>query len=233
MDTSALRLGIAIPHRNGECHISLVRTMVSADIRGIQTSIFDNSSSLVSENRNILVQQFLDHPFKGTHLFFLDTDMGVPADGIRKLLEADKPIISGLYVDKKFGLFVARRRLSRYRYTPVQEQWSKYSIPGKGAPWVLKEELRDKVLECDAAGAGCLLIRREVLEKVSYPWFFEDYDTASTRHGRESMVSEDFSFFYKAAQAGFRAYVHTGVLCVHWLGSLRFPPSWKEDETLQ
>ena len=229
MDFSQVRLGIAIPHRNGECHICIARTLTSADIRGIQAVILDNSNPLISENRNILVQQFLDHPFNGTHLFFLDTDVSVPSDGIKTLLAADKPVIAGVYVDKKHLRFVVRRCINQFKYVYVQPEWSKYA-DGKGPHWIIKEELQNKVIDCDAAGAGCLLIKREVLETMPYPWFYENYKPGATRHEKESSVSEDLTFFYNAKQAGFQGYIHTGVLCDHWMGTHKFPPFWTEEE---
>jgi len=230
MSAPPVRLAIAIPHRNGECHICVVRTLSSSDMRGLQVSIVDNSTTSIVENRNVLVQKFLDLPTKPTHLFFLDTDVSVPPDGIKKLLAADKPIVTGVYVDKKEMVFVVRKRLDRYHYVPVQQEWSKYPKPGTGPHWIVKDELRDKVLPCDAAGAGCLMIRREVFEQMPYPWFFEDFNPDVRGHSRESMVSEDFSFFWKANDLGIPSFVHTGVLCGHWFGTMVFPPSWREED---
>ena len=47
-----------------------------------------------------------------------------------------------------------------------------------------------------------LLVAREVFERVHYPWFFEDFDPAATRHDAMSVVSEDLTFFRLAAEAG-------------------------------
>jgi len=226
------RVAIAVPHRNGQCHIALARTMAAMDMSGVDVKLLDNSASSIVENRNALVQQFLDLPFDCTHMFFIDSDMTVPPDGLKKLLAADKPVISGVCVDKRDMLFIVRKRIDRFHYRVVQEEWSKYPM-GSGPHWIIKDELRDKVLPCDAAGAGCLMIKREVFEGTPYPWFYQDFNPEQTGHNRESLVSEDFTFFYKAQQAGFECFVHTGVLCDHWLGTAKFPPFWQEQQAPQ
>jgi len=225
MDLSEVRLVVGIPHRNGECHVALLGSLVGGDFNGIRTVFINSPGTLTTHNRNTLVQMFLDIDFGGTHLLSLDTDISVPPDGFKKLLLADKDVISGLYVEKAGNGLVVRKRLDRYRYGPVAE-WLKYGP--QGPPWILKEKFRDKVLECDAAGAGCLLVKRRVFETVPPPWFFEDYRPDADKYDAFASVAEDLSFFWKVQQHGFKTYVHTGVLCEHWSQNVPHPPSWDE-----
>jgi len=229
MDLKDVKLAVAVPHRMGHCHIVLARTLTISDLTGVQTMIFYNSDTSIARNRNALVQIFLDHEFRGTHMLFLDTDIAVPRDGIRKLLEADKDIISGMYTEKSPQCrIVARKRIGRYDYSEDTDWLSKYPAASGGPIWIIKDELRDKVVECDATGAGCLLVKREVYEKIGYPWFFEEFNPEARRHDRKSMISEDVGFFQKAAEAGYKAYLHTGVRCEHWSEMTKFPPFWDE-----
>jgi hypothetical protein len=72
------------------------------------------------------------------------------------------------------------------------------------------------------------LIKREVLERVPYPWFFLSFNPGADRQVRARSLSSDYSFFEKAAGCGFPGFVHTGVLCYHWQGMTRYPPYWPQ-----
>jgi hypothetical protein len=219
---------IAIPHRYGQCNMALVQTLYGLDLSGIQMRLMHHARSSIVDNRNMLVQAFLGAEPPGSHLLFIDTDISVPRDGLQKLLAAGRPIISGLYVDKKEMDYVARRQEGDYEYRSLRAEWSRHPRGKSGHRWILRDELRDRVVPCDAAGAGCLLIEREVLEKVPYPWFFHDFNPEAVGQGPQSSLSSDFSFFKKAAGCGFPGFIHTGVLCYHWQGMTKFPPYWPE-----
>lgn len=52
----------------------------------------------VAKVRNKLVQQFLDGP--GTDLFFLDDDLGWPAEKVMEFIDRPEPILAGVYPKK-------------------------------------------------------------------------------------------------------------------------------------
>jgi len=60
-----------------------------------------------------------------------------------------------------------------------------------------------QVFPVDALGLGFTLIRRDVFQKLEYPWFeFKE-------------LSEDFEFMYKAQKAGFKVLLDSSILCLH------------------
>ncbi len=60
----------------------------------------------------------------------------------------------------------------------------------------------------DVVGAGCLLIRRDLFEKIPAPWFASQWST-------KGHLSEDFSFCEKAKGMGYRIGVDTSVRPLH------------------
>lgn len=73
----------------------------------------------------------------------------------------------------------------------------------KPGPLLLPDD-EGAVVEVDAAGTGCMLIHRSVLEKVPRPWF-------SYREGG----TEDMYFCRKAQKAGFKVHGDMSVICSH------------------
>ena len=150
--------------------------------------------ALVDRARNRLVEQMLIHPIKPTHLLFLDADIVPPADLLKKLLKDDKPIVSGLY----------RRRLPPYEPMAfVTDRKGRYQPIAIG----LKEK-RGTLRRVDVVGGGCLLIRREVFEKIEPPWFTSQWT-------EEGHLSEDFSFCEKARTRGFEIFVDRSASALH------------------
>ncbi|MBI2982279.1 MAG: hypothetical protein HYY44_08345 [Deltaproteobacteria bacterium] len=145
--------------------------------------------ALVDRARNYLVEQMLSHPMKATHLFFVDADILLPSDALMRLLEANAPIVSGLY----------------HKRIPPHEPMA-FTQGKKGIePIGLKgPHLR----EVEMVGAGCLLIQRKVFEKIPFPWF-------ESRWSKTGHLSEDFHFCRKARKAGFEILVDRKVRPLH------------------
>lgn len=150
--------------------------------------VTDRQYTHMAENQ--LVQDFLNIPDL-THLFLTESDMILPHDIIPKLLTHDKDIVSGIY-------FLRTRR----------PEWS-------GQPCLYKRVVIDpskqgeygqnpihifptmELFKADCAGLGCVLIKRHVFEKLTYPWF----DLNATKYG------SDMYFYKHAKDAGFQLWV--------------------------
>lgn len=178
------RVVIAVPLATPWIYWRTVAAILEME-RSFESDLMVFQGALVDRARNRLIEQMLDHPIQPTHLFFLDADIVPPADTLMKLLATCKPIVSGLY----------RRRLPPYE--PMAFVKNK-PIPIKGP----------RLRKVDVVGAGCLLIRREVFEKINPPWFTSEW----TDKGH---LSEDFSFCEKAQEAGFEIIVDTSVRPLH------------------
>ena len=62
---------------------------------------FISKDSLVSRARNTIVTKFLDdEEFGGTHLFFLDADIGFNHKNFERLLDFNKDLVCGVYPTK-------------------------------------------------------------------------------------------------------------------------------------
>jgi hypothetical protein len=136
---------------------------------------------------------------EASHVFFVDDDTLMPPDALMRLLEHDVPIVSGFYTQRVPPFWPIPMRLWGKQYIHI----TKY-CPG--------------LQEVDAVGGGCLLVKREVFETLSDPWF----DYWSER--MQANTSEDVPFCEKAKAAGFPILLDFDVQCGHMA---TFPVGWQ------
>jgi hypothetical protein len=151
--------------------------------------------------RNTACENMLNNNFEW--LFYLDDDVVAPPDTIQRLINHGKDIVSGVY----------HRRASPHH--PVMLRFDAQDQ----AQWVL-EYPPNQLIEVDLVGAGCLLIHRRVLERMSKPWFEWQLGKEDPKPEAgvkaKAKLSEDFAFCLKAKREfGFQIYVDTSIQCEH------------------
>lgn len=131
------------------------------------------------------------------YLFAVDSDMSFKPDTLKRLLSHDKDVVSGLYIQRKPGEHI----LELYRN-------------GHNIPYGDIKNLG--LVEIDACGFGCVLVKSKVFSTIGYPQFV--YKSALDH---KDTVSEDVYFCMKAKQFGFSIYADANVICDH-IGSTKF-----------
>lgn len=171
--------------------------------------------------RNQAVEQFLAER-DSEWLWWVDTDMGFRPDTVDRLLyhadPAKRPVMGGLCfshyetgVDGMGGM--------RAQPTPTLFQWVQVGEGQQGFTAQL-DYPRDQVVKVAATGSACILVHRDVFEKlgVAGPLWYTPLRNPSTGQ----LLSEDLSFSARCAAAGIPVHVHTGVKTTHlkevWLG---------------
>lgn len=148
----------------------------------------------VTDARNFIVKEFLENPvFKECqYLLMVDSDMSTTPN-ILELALYDKPIIGALTFMVKEGQIVP---------IAMQRQGRGYSIisplPG------------NKLVEVDATGTGCLMIKRDAFAQIKKPYF--EYVIDKDGLGQ---IGNDFYFCMKAKEAGLPIFIHTGYVTAH------------------
>lgn len=144
--------------------------------------------------RNFCVKKLQKMPPEYTHIWFVDDDTTPKRpDALKLLLDADKDVISGVYRVMKMDTDGVKKPVNMVAVDAPDDEY--YPVGGTG------------IGKITASGAGCLLIKREVFDKVPFPWF-EDLPWGKTR-------GQDFVFCKKLAEAGIEMFAHFDVVCSH------------------
>lgn len=157
----------------------------------------------VATARNKCVQTMLDGDW--THLLMVDNDVTPPKDALVNLLSHDKDVVSGYYAHRdRNNTETIVTNLCKVGELDYMTQWD-------------GDELRNELakgnvlIRIHGGGMGCILIKRHVFERISYPW----YDWVNYRDPNRSMLSEDLYFCEKCVQERIKIYADARVSCGH------------------
>lgn len=181
---------------------------------------YERGATPVDIARNRICKRFIES--KCDVLWMIDDDT-LPPENLGDLLTVDGDIVSPIIVgaqpvppDGKLGIFNVA-----YMKNP------------KGDWRTMDWEVRDTgILDIDAAGTGCLMIRRHVLEdpRMRLPSRFVDHFgqereldaddppaifAIHRKPNGEWLCGEDLSFCDRAKSLGYSIKLHTGVVCGH------------------
>jgi GT2 family glycosyltransferase len=151
------------------------------------TRQFECAATFPDAKRNESIRWFLARP-QLQWIFFCDSDHKPAPDTVLRLLATGCDVVGGLYAGRVRG-----------EQTPVTTY-----APECGAE--VSAALRGELQPVDWVGAGALLVRRSVLEKIPSPWFWrpEGWDE-----------DEDIAFCRKVHHAGFSVFVDGRVQVPH------------------
>lgn len=146
--------------------------------------------------RNEFVKVFIQDPKKATHLLFIDDDTVPPKFAIDRLLAHDVDIVNGLTCRRKppFDPCV-------YRFDANVGKHKTVDIFRKG------------LIEVDAVGMACTLIKREVFMRMLE---LPEINAKSPKWFEWTASGEDITFCVRAKKAGFKVFCDTDLICDHY-----------------
>jgi|SRR3569623_142418 len=183
---------IAIPTYNKQVDIEIMSMFAQLPGHYYGTHVFGldfMQSSLLCYARNYLVQRFLDSDFEW--LYFWDADVVIrDVSFIEKLLETanalDAKVVGGLYrLKSHHGQYAGGMKGQSDTQNLLEIKNFKVG------------EVREPQL-VDALATGAMMIHRDVLSKLSDPWF----TIVDLPKGR--VIPEDYNFCADVQKAGFK-----------------------------
>ena len=197
---------------------------------GMWGGAFEAIGATVDDNQNDIAAKFLES--NADYCVFIEDDMvfksNTAAALVWKMEQAtrqglDIGILCGLYFQRTDNPYPHFYRRSGIRTVNDERTLEHTSMEGEVAellkglpltddnePYALSPEF-PSIMEIDAGSTGLVAIRRDVFETVRYPWFRR----MGAEIGEPGGTPPDFAFFYRAAQAGFKAYGDVGTCAGH------------------
>lgn len=167
-------------------------------------------SGLLSRQRNNMVRQFLDET-KSDWLLMIDSDELLSVANFDRLIstahDKERPVVAGLV----FASFGSPADLYPSPVPSIFQDAPEGFLP-------LNKYPKNTLLQVDAAGTGCLMVHRSVLERMretaddhqgpNWAWFCD-----GPINGQ--WIGEDLLFSRRIRSLGFPIFVDTGVVLPH------------------
>ncbi len=184
----------------------------------VKGEFLEKATDRIAESRNILKEKVLAGGYD--YLFSLEQDVVAPKDAIQKLLSHNKKIITGLYF--KYELINDKVEMSPLIYKALTAEVLKELTQGEHGEDIIEEMKRNEtwdshwripmtfeqvekpmLMKIDFCGLGCILIHREVLEKIKFRADQRSFD--------------DMHFCEDARNLGYEIWADTEVKCRHFM----------------
>lgn len=185
-------VGVPIP-KNYMCNARLIALIESWHaLKGVET--YYPATASAEEGQHKIVDFALYAKPRATHILFVDYDVIPRINTLKRLLNQDKDIVSGVYP----------------MYQKKRIQW----CLSKEDPFVAMEfeDLPNNPFKVKACCNGVMLVKTEVFESLKKPY----WDTLFSDDRTSKTFGADLYFFRKVREAGYDLWVDPKVKCEHF-----------------
>jgi len=211
----------------------------------IQVSFTLLKSSLVTQGRNLCVAEMLNHEDNYTHLLFIDSDIDFNSETIFKMLDFDKDVIGVPYPMKTLNWDkIWKRNTSKHSADDLAKSGFTFPVKVNNPDSITVDQ---GLIELTHAPTGCMLIKRNVFEKMikEYPHLeiFQPtiingdevkkenmYNLFDTLHDpvTKRYFGEDFGFCQRWVDIGGKVYAYINDYITH-VGEYSYCGRFKDD----
>ena len=186
---------------HSECSIHYTQALLKFQKQCMMNSIMVSfsllKSSLVTQGRNLCVANFLKDPANYTHLLFIDSDIDFTFNVIMKMLKFDREVIATPYPMKHIHWDQIWNKIQNGKIKNIEElKRAGHTYPikldnhtGKNIPVV------DGVMEVSHAPTGCMLIKRQVFDKMIKAYPNDKIEQATVINGMAVINEYNYNFF--------------------------------------
>ena len=197
-----IKIYVATPVHS-ECSIHYTQALLKFQqccmMNGIMVSFSLLKSSLVTQGRNLCVANFLGDPNKYTHMLFIDSDIDFKFETIMKMLKFDKEVIATPYPMKYIHWEQIWERLQAGKIKTQDELMR----AGFVFPVKMENMMNDNkevtvvngLVEVSHAPTGCMLIKRQVFDKMIEAYPNDRIDQATIVNGEAKTNPYMYNFF--------------------------------------
>ena len=149
-------------------------------------------------------------PFDGKvdydYIMWIDSDMVFKPEDFFKLIDHDKDIVSGMYKMSDNVNYATVETMDETYY----EEWMHYQF-------MQDKDIKNKkepLFKADYTGMGWMLVRKGVIEKMKYPYFYPRKKVWK-QYGWEDFVWDDVEFCLRARENGHDIWVDPKIRIGH------------------
>ncbi|MBL7147504.1 MAG: hypothetical protein ISS82_01630 [Nanoarchaeota archaeon] len=176
---------LLIDNSEGEEYYNKIKSL---GVNVIKDKYYEKARDRIVSSRNLLKERCLKNSYD--YLFSLEQDVIPPLDVIERLLKHGKKIIGALYFKLE-----DEDTLSPLAWVHHEGNYARrlnYS-----------DTVEPRLMEVITCGLGCVLIHKDVLEKVNF------------RYDKNKKSFDDIWFGIDAREHGFKLYLDTSIKCKH------------------
>jgi hypothetical protein len=202
------------------------------------------TESLISRARNKFVTKFLENKeFNGTHLLFIDADIGFNIENLKRIIEFDREVVTCTYPVKGFYWQQLLDRIKKN--TNIDEQTMRDYLLQFNVNLYPNTEFKNNFGKVKESATGFMLIKREVfttiMQKFPHLKYKPDLRTGiensemafdffpvgiyKEKDGVNRYLSEDYYFCRLAEECGFEIWTDLQTPITH-LGSTEYHGSF-------
>jgi hypothetical protein len=185
-----VRLAICVPCRDmmhSVCSFSLYNLAAELTSVGIEHRLFLSPGTLIANQRHELVLAAKE--WSATHVMFIDSDIEFKPEHVISLIDFDELVVGAAY-SKRVEPIITTAWHSI-------DDWNSFVKP---------EEQTDSHIQVEAMALGFCLIKTEVFDQLSLPWFQLGFYN-------NQYTGEDIEFFRKCVEANIPIWLDIATTC--------------------
>ena len=164
-------------------------------LKNILVSFVILKSSLVTQGRNLCVANFLNADHKYTYLLFIDSDINFSPESIFEMINLDKEVIAIPYPMKTISWEKIDKLSKELKYkNPTELSTLGFTYPIKVAD-TGNIIVQNNVIEVTHAPTGCMLIKRQVFDKMIEKYPHLEIYQPTILNGEETKTNNLYNFF--------------------------------------
>lgn len=164
-------------------------------LKNIWVSFVILKSSLVTQGRNLCVSSFLNSDHKYSHLLFIDADINFTPESIFEMIALDREVIAIPYPMKTINWDKVDRLSKEIKYknsTELSTLGFTYPIKVADTSNII---VQNNVIEVTHAPTGCMLIKRQVFDKMIEKYPDLEINQPTILNGEETKNKNLYNFF--------------------------------------
>lgn len=209
-DGNPSKVAILVPTRDtlySQFSYSLSNLIKVSTLMGVDTHLFFDLSTILINQRESLINQAFE--VSADWVLWLDNDMMFPPTTLIRLLAHKENIVGCNYMKRAYPF-----KSVAYTDTSDWENWIPITYS-------------DELVDAEAMGMGCVLMRTEIFKKLNKPYFEYTYQPKT-----EDWGGEDFTLFKKLNKLGYQLKIDMNLSNeIHHIGTFAYGRSLSTNES--